>query len=39
MNLFKNTVKIILLIGIVIFIYSYSQKGKLPKKEEILPEL
>lgn len=39
MNLFKNTVKIILLIGIVIFIYSYSQKDKLPKKEEILPGL
>ena len=39
MNLFKNTVKIILLIGTVIFIYSYFQKDKLPEKEEILPEL
>jgi len=39
MNLFKNTVKIILLFGIVIFIYSYSRKDKLPDKEEILPEL
>jgi len=39
MNLFKNTVKIILLIGIIIFIYSYFQKDKLPQKEEILPGL
>lgn len=39
MKLFKKTIKIILLIAIIIFIYSYFQKDRLPKKEDILPEL
>jgi hypothetical protein len=39
MKLFKKIIKIILLIAIVIFIFSYFQKNKLPAKEEILPEL
>jgi hypothetical protein len=39
MKLFKKIIKIILLIAIVIFIFSYFQKNRLPKKEGILPEL
>jgi hypothetical protein len=39
MRLPKKTIKIILIIAIVIFIFSYFQKNRLPAKEEILTEL
>ena len=39
MKLFKNAIKVILLIGIIILIYSYFQKDKLPSEKDILPEL
>ena len=35
---FRKVIKITLLIGITLFIYSYFQKDNLPPKDEILPE-